>query len=67
MKNSKIDPARIKNFPLDNPKAKIVCQRGVYYVCERHYYWDLTKNLNSPQRIRRSKNYLEHIDFEEFF
>ena len=44
MKNSKIDPARIKNFPLDNPKAKIVCQRGVYYVCERHYYWDSTIN-----------------------
>ena len=51
MKNSKIDPARIKNFPLDNPKAKIVCQRGVYYVCERHYYWDSTKKAGREDRV----------------
>ena len=51
MKNPKLDPKSIKNFPLDNPKAKIVCQRGVYYVCERHYYWDSTKKAGREDRV----------------
>ena len=51
MKNPKLDPKKIKNFPLDNPKAKIVCQRGVYYVCERHYYWDSTKKAGREDRV----------------
>lgn len=35
MKTTKPDPKTIKNFPLDNPKAGIVCERGNLYVCER--------------------------------
>lgn len=50
------DPREIQNFPLDNPKAKIVLERGRLYVCEREYYWD-----SEAKRGRENRLYLGRI------
>lgn len=51
MENAKPDPRGVKNFPLDNPKAKIVLERGRLYVCEREYYWDSEKQRGCENRL----------------
>lgn len=51
MKVTKPDPKTIKNFPLDNDKAKIVIERGKLYVCERHHYWDSETQKKSEERL----------------
>lgn len=45
-------PLRSKEFfPLDNPKAKIVVERGRIYICEREYYWDSEAQLGKESRM----------------
>ena len=45
-----IDPNSVENFPLDNPKAKIVRDRGRIRVVERDYYWDKEKKRGLEKR-----------------
>ena len=45
-----IDPNSVENFPLDNPKAKIVRDRGRIRVVERDYYWDKEKKSGLEKR-----------------
>lgn len=51
MNSTKPDPRSIKNFPLDNDKAKIVCERGKLYVCERRHYWNSETKKKSEERL----------------
>ena len=51
MKTTKPDPKTIKNFPLDNPKAGIVCERGNLYVCERQHFWNPETKKKSESRL----------------
>lgn len=51
MKTEKPDPRKVKNFPLNNSLAKIVCERGKFYVCERKHYWDSTAKKSTEERI----------------
>lgn len=51
MKMTKPDPKTIKNFPLDNPKAGIVCERGNLYVCERQHFWNPETKKKSESRL----------------
>lgn len=41
----------MKNFPFDNPLAKIVCERGKFYVCERKHYWNSETQKSAEERI----------------
>ena len=50
MKTEKPDPRKVKNFPLNNSLAKIVCERGKFYVCERKHYWDSTAKKSTEER-----------------
>lgn len=45
------DPKSITNFPLQNPRARIVCERGRLYVCERTYCWDSKSKTQTEDRI----------------
>lgn len=49
-KNPILSPAEVKGFPIDNPKAKIVKDRGQVRVVERHYYWDKVKGRGLEKR-----------------
>lgn len=51
MTTNKPDPREVKNFPLDNPLAKIVCERGKFYVCERKHYWNSETQKSAEERI----------------
>ena len=51
MKTTKPDPKTIKNFPLDIPKAGIVCERGNLYVCERQHFWNPETKKKSESRL----------------
>lgn len=51
MTAAKPDPKTVKNFPLDNPKASIVVERGKLYVVERTHLWDSEKKRKSEQRF----------------
>ena len=53
---SAVDVRTIKNFPIDNPKAKIVKDGRFLRVVERVYYWNKDK-----QRGLERRNYLGYI------
>lgn len=45
------DPKSIINFPLHNPRARIVCERGRLYVCERTFHWDSETKKRTEDRL----------------
>lgn len=45
------DPESIINFPLHNPRASIVCERGRLYVCERTFHWDSETQKRTEDRL----------------
>lgn len=51
----KPDPRDVKNFLLDNPLAKIVCERGKFYACELKQYWDSVARKSAEERIYRGR------------
>lgn len=51
MKITKPAPKTIKNFPLNNSKACIVCERGNLCVCERQHFWNPETKKKSESRL----------------
>ncbi|MDO5532346.1 hypothetical protein [Sutterella sp.] len=49
-------PAEVRNFPDDNPKAKIVSDRGRLRVVTREYYWD-----TEAKRGKERRKYIGYI------
>lgn len=43
-------PADVLDFPIDNPRLKIVNHKGHLYVIERHYRWDPLKKRGVDDR-----------------
>ena len=54
--SSDVDIRTIKNFPIDNPNAKIVKDGRFLRVVEREYYWNKEK-----QRGLERRHYLGYI------
>lgn len=48
--SSSIDPKSVEGFPITNPHAKIVKDRGHQRVVERFYYWDQEKRRGLEKR-----------------
>lgn len=57
-----IVPEKIKGFPADNPKAKVVSDRNRVRVVERHYYWDKKAGRGKEKRV-----YIGYVVDGEYF
>ena len=52
-----VDIRTIKNFPIDNPNAKIVKDGLFLRVVEREYYWSKEKQRGLARKISASFGY----------